>query len=103
MNKNHNRNDRIMKTYVGNKLTSPPIKVYYNRDENDFYTVDIEFYGVDVSGPSYEGRVYVNNPDANESTPLDDKSGYVGSYYVFGHYGSLWRSRSLRYSNPKTL
>jgi hypothetical protein len=72
---------------VGNKLTSPPISVYLNREENDFYQASIDFYGIDLSGPSYEGRVYVNNPKADEHTSLDEKSGYVGSYHIFGHNG----------------
>ena len=29
----------------------------------------------------------MNNPDANEKTPLDESSGYVGSYSIFGHDG----------------
>jgi tyrosinase len=51
-----------------------------------FYRADLVFYGVDHSGPSYEGRVFVNAPRANASTPRDDPS-YAGSYYVFGHGG----------------
>jgi hypothetical protein len=86
-NNNNNRGNRVVKANVGNKLTSPPLSVYFNSEENDFYHIDIEFYGVDVSGPSYQGRVYVNNPDANENTPLDEKNRNVGSYYIFGHYG----------------
>lgn len=58
----------------------------YNTDENDFYQAIIEFYGVDTNGPSYVGRVFVNNPNADENT-LDESSGYVGSYSVFGHDG----------------
>lgn len=49
---------------------------------------DIEFHNVDHAGPSYEGRVYLNNPDADESTGHDDPS-YAGSYHIFGHGGCL--------------
>ncbi len=52
------------------------------------YRADIEFHGVDHAGASYEGRVYVNNPDADENTGYDDPS-YVGSYHIFGHGGCL--------------
>jgi tyrosinase len=52
------------------------------------YRADIEFHGVDHQGASYEGRVYVNNPDADENTGYDDAS-YAGSYHVFGHGGCL--------------
>lgn len=72
---------------VGNIFTSPAIPLYYNQGENDFYKAVIEFYGVDVSGPSYEGRVFLNNPDASESTPMSEISGYIGSYHIFGHNG----------------
>ena len=35
-----------------------------------------------ISGPSYEGRVSLNNPNANEITKLDLYNGYVGSYNI---------------------
>ena len=76
-----------MKDNYGNKFTSPEMYIEYNADENEFYQAVIEFYGVDCTGPSYEGKVYVNNPNANENTPADEKNGYVGSYYVFGNDG----------------
>ncbi|MGC2574827.1 MAG: hypothetical protein WA364_25200 [Candidatus Nitrosopolaris sp.] len=76
-----------MKDSYGNKFTSPEMYLEYNADENEFYQGLIEFYGVDIIGPSYEGRVYVNNPNADENTPTDEKNGYVGSYYVFGNDG----------------
>lgn len=49
---------------------------------------DIEFHNVDHAGASYEGRVYLNKPDADESTGYDDPS-YAGSYHIFGHGGCL--------------
>ena len=76
-----------MKDRYGKKLISPKMSLEYNGDENDFYQAIIEFYGIDVRGPSYEGRVYVNNRDADQNTPLDESSGYVGSYHIFGHDG----------------
>jgi hypothetical protein len=54
-----------------------------------FSRADIEFLGVDHSGSSYEGRVYVNNPDADESTGPATEAGYVGSFHIFGHGGCL--------------
>ena len=72
---------------VGKIFRSPPIKLHFNPDENDFYRADIELYGVDLSGPSYEGRVFLNNPAASENTPMDVGNGYVGSYHIFGHGG----------------
>ena len=55
----------------------------------DFRRADIEFLGVDHSGSSYEGRVYVNNPDADGATPQTLDAGYAGSYHIFGHGGCL--------------
>jgi tyrosinase len=52
------------------------------------YRADIEFYEVDHAGASYEGRVYVNHPDADENTGYDHPA-YAGSYHIFGHGGCL--------------
>lgn len=46
---------------------------------------EIVFSGVELAGPSWEGRVYVNNPAADESTAQDPASGYAGSFYVYGY------------------
>jgi hypothetical protein len=53
----------------------------------DFSRADLEFRGVDHSGPSFEARVYLNNPAADPSTGRDTEHGYAGSFYVFGHGG----------------
>jgi hypothetical protein len=91
MNKKHNEKKKSKKLDIkdryGNSLSTPEMILEYNDRENDFYQALIEFYGVDTNGPTYEGRVYVNNPNADGKTPLDESSGYVGSYYVFGHDG----------------
>jgi tyrosinase len=52
------------------------------------YRADIEMYGVDHGGASYEGRLYLNNPDANDKTGYEDPT-YAGSYHIFGHGGCL--------------
>ena len=69
------------KTYTSKEITLN-LKL-----ENRFKNARIEIYGLDHSGPSYEGRVFINNPQANQRTKLTESSGYVGSYYVFGHGG----------------
>jgi tyrosinase len=56
--------------------------------DTDAYRADIEFHDVGHAGASYEGRVYLNNPDADDSTGYDDPS-YAGSYHIFGHGGCL--------------
>ncbi len=48
----------------------------------DARRIDIEFHNVDHAGASYEGRVYINKPDADESTGYEDPS-YAGSYHIF--------------------
>jgi hypothetical protein len=48
---------------------------------------DLVFYGVDHSGPTYEARIFLDNPGATEKTPRDVKKGYAGSFTVFGHGG----------------
>lgn len=45
---------------------------------------DIELHGVDQAVPSYEGRVFLNRPDADRDTPPDVGEGYLGSFFVFG-------------------
>jgi hypothetical protein len=49
--------------------------------------VDLIFYEIDHSGPSYEARVFVGNGDATAETPREVEHGYVGSFTVFGHGG----------------
>jgi hypothetical protein len=46
---------------------------------------ELVFGGVDQAGPSFEGRVFLNNPDADESTPLTSETGYAGSFHVYGY------------------
>jgi len=51
----------------------------------DFSRADLEIGGIRTVGTSYEGRVYVNNPDATIDTGKNDT--YVGSFHVFAHGG----------------
>jgi hypothetical protein len=45
----------------------------------------IEFGGLDQSGPSYEGVVYLNNPTAGPDTPRTPEQGYAGSFHVYSY------------------
>lgn len=54
---------------------------------DEFSRADLEFRGVDHSGPSFEARVYLDNPAADTGTGRDPASGYAGSFHVFGHGG----------------
>lgn len=67
------------------RFVSPPIDL--PEDAADMYRADLVFYDVDHSGPSYEARVFVDNPEADEETPRDGDHGYAGYFTVFGHDG----------------
>jgi hypothetical protein len=64
---------------------SKPLDVSVNRE--DITRADLVFYGVDHGGPSYEARVFLDNPKADTDTPREPDSGYAGSFAVFGHGG----------------
>jgi hypothetical protein len=54
-------------------------------DGEEFARADLRFVDIDHSGASFEGRVYLNHPEAGLQTPKDEAHGYVGSLYIFGH------------------
>jgi hypothetical protein len=64
---------------------SKPLDIPVNRE--DITRADLVFYGVDHAGPSYEARVFLDNPRAAADTPREPDSGYAGSFVVFGHGG----------------
>lgn len=68
-------------------FVSDKINFDFEKVGKEFYRADLELQGVDHSGASYEGRVFINNDNANYNTPLNSNDGYVGSYYIFGHGG----------------
>ncbi|HWY90235.1 MAG TPA: tyrosinase family protein [Solirubrobacteraceae bacterium] len=70
----------------GPTYTSPALPV--DALDPNAYRADIEFHEVEHAGASYEGRVYLNNQNANAETGYDDPS-YAGSYHIFGHGGCL--------------
>jgi tyrosinase len=55
---------------------------------SEFTRADIEFHGVDHAGASYEGRVFLNLPEADEQTPRTVPQ-YAGCFHIFGHGGCL--------------
>lgn len=50
-----------------------------------FDRADIVVDGLDLAGPSYELRVFLNNPEANAQTEPTPDNGYAGSIYVYGY------------------
>lgn len=71
---------------MANPVTSTPIPIALL--DASFARADVEFHGLDHSGATYEGRVYLNRPDANDLTPRQLPE-YAGSYFIFGHGGCL--------------
>jgi hypothetical protein len=39
---------------------------------------------VEQAGPAYEARVFLNNPEADSTTPRTADHGYAGSFHVYG-------------------
>jgi hypothetical protein len=69
-----------MQRYVSESIDNPVAGAH------PFDRADLVFYGVDHSGPSFEARVFLNQPDADASADRDDPS-FAGSFTVFGHGG----------------
>jgi hypothetical protein len=80
------KNNNIVKPRA---YTSEKIHLNIRDLESEFYRADLVFHGLDHAVPSYEGRIFINNPEANYDTPIDSEHGYVGSYFVFGHGSCL--------------
>jgi hypothetical protein len=71
------------------RYVSRPIDLPRTEGGAAYYRADLIFEGVDHSGPSYEARIFINNPDAGPDTDRDEASGYAGSYTIFGHGGCV--------------
>lgn len=56
-------------------------------DISAFGRADLVFKGVDHSGVSYEVRTFLNNTEADETTPRAVEEGYGGRFVIFGHGG----------------
>jgi tyrosinase len=65
--------------------TDRPFELPLWEGQPSFYRADLHFHGVEHRGDSYEGRVFLDAPDAGPATPMEPESGYAGSFYVFGH------------------
>lgn len=72
---------------MATKFVSQPIRFPDGQLNKNFTRADLEFHQLDHSGASYEARVFLNNPDADESTPTTEENGFVDSFYIFGHGG----------------
>jgi hypothetical protein len=55
------------------------------KEASSIERADIVVTGVEQAGPSFELRVFVNNPGADADTEPTAESGYAGSIYVYGY------------------
>ena len=88
------------------RYISPPIRLNLGSKGLNFDRADIEIRGIDQSGPSFEGRLFLNNPRATAETPRTSENGYAGSFHVYG-YG-VWpadvgKDPAQRKAEPETI
>jgi len=86
MGKRNSKRNNIIRAKT---FSSEKIHLNIQDLESEFYRADVVFKGLDHAVPSYEGRIFINNPKAKHDTPTDLDHGYVGSYFVFGHGSCL--------------
>lgn len=67
-------------------FVSEPIELSPAVRSGEYARADLVFDGVDHSLASYEGRVYINAPDATLGTGRDHPA-YAGAFHIFGHGG----------------
>jgi hypothetical protein len=65
--------------------TSLPLPLPPDANGVPFTRADLRFIDVAHGGESFEGRIFLNNPEASLRTPTTIEAGYAGSLYVFGH------------------
>lgn len=80
------RNGAIMP--LKGRFVSGPIRLPADPKKLDFKRADIEVHGLEQAGPSFEGRIFLNNPNAELNTAPTRENGYAGSFHVYG-YG-IW-------------
>lgn len=68
------------------RFESQPIEIP-GAERTDFSRADLIFRSVDHSGDSFTAHVFLDNPGADETTPLDEANGYAGWFAIFGHGG----------------
>jgi hypothetical protein len=59
---------------VGSQYAAATSTVTLTAPAEPYRRADLVFHGVDHGGASYEGRLFVNHPDAGLETPTDDSS-----------------------------
>ena len=72
-----------MDRYVSEPMEHPRA----HGEDAPYARADLVFYDVDPKGASYYGLVFLNAPDADETTPAEPSNGFAGWFTVFGHGG----------------
>jgi len=81
------------------QYTLPPMSL--TSLDHDFRRADIEFHGVDHAEASYEARVFLNNPTADDQTERTADQGYAGSFHIFGHGGCFGDEGHCEINGPR--
>jgi hypothetical protein len=63
-----------------------------------FRCADLVFEGVEQAGRSFEARVFLNKPDADERTARTLGAGYAGAFHVYGYGPQQPRGPGVRSS-----
>jgi hypothetical protein len=66
------------------RFTSPAIEL--PPADRAFERADVIFYGLDHSGASYEGQVFLDGRGVGADADSTHRA-YVGSFFIFGHGG----------------
>lgn len=74
-------------TQSAKTYTSGPVPVGFAGPGHRFNRADLEISGIFHGEASYEGRIFFNNPGADDKTPCTSDHGYAGSFHIFGHGG----------------
>ena len=74
---------------AANIYTSEPVTLDFIGAGHRYARADLEIDGIFHGEASYEGRVFLNNPKADHTTPKTLENGYAGSFYILGHGGCL--------------
>jgi tyrosinase len=67
----------VVEHFTSKPLELPPA-------EHSFKRADLIFYGLDHSGASFEGQVFLDPRGVGRDAGSEHRA-YVGSFYVFGH------------------
>lgn len=73
----------------GKIYTSKPVAIDFAGPGHRYVRADLEIDGIFHGEASYEGRIFLNNPKADHTTPKTLENGYAGSFYLLGHGGCL--------------